>query len=53
MGDLEGILVEVLHRAWMEGRGGLGVLDNLPDLVLVQGKVVLPTSYLKNERNRF
>ena len=52
-GDLEGILVEVLHRAWMEGRGGLGVLDNLPDLVLAQDKEVLPTSRLKNEKFRF
>ena len=53
VGDLEGILVEGPHRAWREGRVDLEALDNLPDLVLAQGKEVLPTSRLKNERFRF
>ena len=53
VGDLEGILVEGPHRAWREGRVDLEALDNLPDLVLAQGKEVLPTSRLKNEKFRF
>ena len=53
VGDLEGILVEGLHRAWKEGRVDPEVLDNLPGLVLAQGKEVLPTSCLKNEKFRF
>ena len=53
VGDLEGILVEEPHTAWREGRADLEVLDNLPDLVLAQGKEVLPTSRLKNEKFRF
>jgi len=46
VGDLEGILVEGPHRAWREGLVDLEALDNLPDLVLAQGKEVLPTSRL-------
>ena len=53
MGDLEGILEEEPHRAWKEGRVDLEALDNLPGLVLAQGKEVLPTSCLKNEKFRF
>ena len=53
VGDLEGILVEEPHRAWREGRVDLEVPDNLPGPVLAQGKEVLPTSRLKNERFRF
>ena len=52
-GDLEGILVEEPHTAWKEGRVDLEVLDNLPGLVLAQGKEVLPTSRLKYEKFRF
>jgi len=46
VGDLEGILVEGPHRAWREGRVDPEALDNLPGLVLAQGKEVLPTSRL-------
>ena len=53
MGDLEDILVEGPHRAWREGRVDLEALDNLPGPVLAQGKEVLPTSCLKNEKFRF
>ena len=53
VGDLEGILVEGPHRACWEGRVDLEVLDNLPGLVLAQGKEVLPTSRLKYEKFRF
>ena len=53
MGDQEGILVEEPHRAWREGQADLEVLDNLPGPELAQGKEVLPTSCLKNEKLRF
>ena len=53
VGDLEGILVEGPHRACWEGRVDLEALDNLPGLVLDQGKEVLPTSRLKYEKIRF
>ena len=53
VGDLEGILVEGPHRASREGRVDLEALGNLPGLVLAQGKEVLPTSRLKNEKFRF
>ena len=53
VGDLEGILVEGPHTAWKEGRVDLEALDNLPGLVLAQGKEVLPTSRLKYEKIRF
>ena len=53
VGDLEGILVEGPHRAWREGRVDPEALDNLPGLVLAQGKEVLPTSRLKYEKFRF
>ena len=53
VGDLEGSLVEGPHRAWREGRVDLEALDNPPGPVLAQGKEVLPTSRLKNEKFRF
>ena len=53
MGDLEGILVEGPHRASRAGRVDLEALDNLPGPVLAQGKEVLPTSRLKNEKLGF
>ena len=53
MGGLEGTLVEGPHRASREGRVDLEALGNLPGPVLAQGKEVLPTSRLKNEKLGF
>ena len=53
VGGPGGIPVEALHKVCSEVQGDPEVLGNLPGPVLAQGKEVLPTSCLKNEKLRF